>query len=42
MDVKKSGICASARTVTSQWLINFVNSPIKAQVTHRFSVITRG
>jgi hypothetical protein len=35
-DVNKSGICATAGTIASQWLINFIWSRVKAQVAHRF------
>jgi hypothetical protein len=35
----KSGICASACTVASQWLlVRLVDYPFKAQVAHRFFV----
>jgi hypothetical protein len=34
-EVDKSGICASARTIASQWLTSFVGPSIKAQVAHR-------
>jgi hypothetical protein len=37
-EMDKSGICASARTVASQWLVRLVDSPVKAQVAHRFFV----
>jgi hypothetical protein len=40
--VDKSGICATARTITSQWLTSFVVAPIKAQVAHCYSVIING
>ena len=38
-EVSKSGICASARTITSQWLTRFVIvSPVKTQVALHFFV----
>ena len=38
-EVNKSGICATARTITTQWLVRLIDSPVKAQVTHRCRVI---
>jgi hypothetical protein len=35
--VYKSGICASTRTIASQWLVR-LDSSVKAQVAHRFFV----
>jgi len=35
--VDESGICASAFTLASQWLVSFIYSSIKTQVTQRLS-----
>jgi hypothetical protein len=39
--VDKSGICASARTIASQWLTIIVRIRIKAQIAHRCRVVDR-
>jgi hypothetical protein len=42
-EVDKSRICATARTIASQWLTIFVvGTSAKAQVAHRHSVIIKG
>jgi hypothetical protein len=40
--MNKSGICATARTIASQWLTSSVIFRIKTQVAYRFPIITRG
>jgi hypothetical protein len=40
--VDKAGICASTCAIAPQWLVRLVDSPVKAQVAHRFPVTTDG